>query len=56
MTEICVVNSPSLLKDVKIWKRFELVGIGVPHFRGHFKDMVLIACDEVCGKKRGGEV
>ena len=23
---------------------------------GHFKDGVLNACDELCGKKRGGEV
>ena len=48
----------SLLKDVKIRKRFEekvtkLVDVGVPNLWGHLKDGVLKACDEVCGKKRG---
>ena len=51
----------TLLKDVKIWKRFEekvteLVDVGMPNLWGHFHDGVLKACDEVCGKKRGGEV
>ena len=51
----------SLLKDVKIRKQFEekvieLVDVGAPNLWGHFKDGVLMACDEVCGKKRGGEV
>ena len=44
----------NLLKDVKIRKRFEekvakLVDVGAPTF----KDGVLKACDEVCGKKCG---
>ena len=48
----------TLLKDVKIRKRFEekvikLVDVAVPNLWGHFKDGVLKACDEVCGKKRG---
>ena len=48
----------SLLKDVKIRKRFEekvtkLVDDGAPNLLEHFKDWVLKACDEVCGKKRG---
>ena len=43
---------------MKIRKRFEekvtkLVDVGVPNLLGHFKDGVLMACDEVCGKKRG---
>ena len=47
----------TLLKDVKIRKCFEekvtkLVDIGAPNLCGHFKDGVLKACDEVCGKKR----
>ena len=51
----------SLLKDVKIRKRHEekvikLVDVGAPNLRGHFKDGVLKVCDEVGGKKRGGEV
>ena len=46
----------SLLKDVKIRKQFKekvikLVDVGVPNLRGHFKDGVLKACDEVCGKE-----
>ena len=48
----------SLLKDFKVRIRFEekvmeLVDIGVPNLWGHFKDGVLEACDEVCGKKMG---
>ena len=48
----------TLLKDVKIWKRFEdkvikLVDVGVPILWGHFMDRFLKACDGVCGKKRG---
>ena len=48
----------TLLKDVKISKLFEgkvtkLVDVGMPNLRGHFKDEVLMACDEVCGKRRG---
>ena len=51
----------SLVKDVKIRMRFEekvtkLVDVGTPNLFGHFKDGVSKACDEVCGKKRGGEV
>ena len=46
----------SLLKDVMIRKRFEenvieLVHLGTSNVWGHFKDGVLDACDEVCGKK-----
>ena len=29
----------------------ELVDVGTPNLRGCFKDGVLWACDEVCGKK-----
>ena len=48
----------TLLKDVKIRKRFEekviqLVDVGAPNLREHFKVCDLKACDEVCGKKRG---
>ena len=48
----------TLLKDVKIRKQFEekviqLVDVGAPNLWGHFKDGVLKACDEVCGKRRG---
>ena len=48
----------SLLKDVMIWKQFnenviKLVDVGVSNLWGHFKDVVLEACDEVCWKKRG---
>ena len=48
----------SSLKDVKIRKRFdekviELVYAGTPNLWGHFKDGILKACDEVCGKNRG---
>ena len=48
----------TLLKDVKISMRFEekvskLVEVGVDNLWGHFKDGVLEACDEVCGKTRG---
>ena len=47
-----------LLKYVKIRKRFEekvikLVDVGSPNLWGHFKDGVLMACDDMCGKKRG---
>ena len=47
----------NLLKDVKNGKRFQekvikLVDVGVPNLCGHFKNAVLEACDEVCGKKR----
>ena len=47
------------LKDVKIRKRFEekvteLVDVGAPNLWGHFKYWVLKACDEVCGRRRGG--
>ena len=45
----------TLLKDVKIKKPFEEklieVEVGVPNLSGHFKDEVLEACDEVCGKR-----
>ena len=46
------------VKDVKIWKRFEekvtkKVDVGAPNLWGQFKDGVLKACDELCGKKRG---
>ena len=46
----------TLLKDVKIRKQLEekvtnLVDIGEPNLWGLFKDRVLEACDEVCGKK-----
>ena len=46
----------TLLKDVKIKKPFEekvieLVDVGVLNLSGHFKDEVLEACDEVCGKR-----
>ena len=48
----------TLLKGVKIRKRFEgkvnkFVDVGMPNLWGHFKDEVLMACDEVCGKRRG---
>ena len=47
-----------MLKDLKIRKQFEekeikLVDVGVANLWGNFKDGVLKACDEVCGKKRG---
>ena len=46
------------LKDVKIRKQFEekvtkLVDVGAPNLCGYFKDGVLEACHDVCGKKRG---
>ena len=46
-----------MLKDVKIMKPFgekvvKLVDIEVANLWGHFKDGVLMAFDEVCGKKR----
>ena len=48
----------TLLKGVKIRKKFEenvieLVDVGAPILWRHFKDGVLEACDEVCGKKMG---
>ena len=51
----------NLLKDLKIRKQFEekeikLVDVGVANLWGNFKDGVLKACDEVCGKKRGWEI
>ena len=47
----------TLLKDVEIMKQFKekvimLVDVGAPYFLGHFRDGVLKAYDEVCGKKR----
>ena len=47
-----------MLKDLKIRKRLEekvieLVDIVAPNLLGHFKDGILKACDEECGKKRG---
>ena len=47
----------SFQKDVKIWKQFdeklmELVDVGANLWE-HFKDRILKACDELCGKKRG---
>ena len=47
----------SLLKDVKIRKRFEekvikLVDVGASDLWGHFKDGSLKVGDEACGKKR----
>ena len=45
----------SLLKER--WfeeKVIKLVNIGLSNLRGHFKHGVLKACDEVCGKRRGG--
>ena len=48
----------SLLKDVKIRKRFEvkvikLVDVGAQNLWGKLKDWVLEACDEVCGNEEG---
>ena len=48
----------SLLNDLKIRKRFEekviqLVDVAMPNLCGHYKDGILEACDEVCGKQRG---
>ena len=34
-------------------KETELVDAGAPNLLRHFKDGVLKACDQVCGKKRG---
>ena len=58
---MCREKKITLLKDVKIRMRFKekvtkLVDVGASELWGHFKDGVLKACDEVCGKKRGGEV
>ena len=48
-----------MLKDDKIRKLVEekvakLVNIGATNLWGHLRDWVLRACDELCGKKRGG--
>ena len=37
-------------------KVIELVDTGVPNFGGYFKDEVLNTCEEVYGRKGGGEV
>ena len=47
--------------DVKIRKQFkknviELVDDGVPNFWRHYKDWVLQACHEVCGRKKGRRI
>ena len=34
-------------------KIFELVLVGIPNLWGHVRDRVLMACDELCGKKMG---
>ena len=49
-----VVRKTCLLKDLKVRKRYEekvakLVDVGAPNLWGHFKDGVLMACDEVYG-------
>ena len=46
-----------ILLFVKIRKRFiekvtKFVDVGATYLWGHFKDRVLKACDELCGKKR----
>ena len=51
----------TLLKGVKIRKQFDkevtkFVDLVALNLWGHFKDGVLEACDEVCGKKGGGDV
>ena len=33
-------------------KVIELVDFGIQNLWGHFKDIILMACDVVCGKKR----
>ena len=45
----------SLLKDLKVRMLFEVrvADVGAPYLWGHFKDGVLLACDEVCRRKRG---
>ena len=59
MRKTCVERRKvSLLKDVKIRKRFQekiikVVDVAASNLWGHFKDGVLRACDEVCGKKMG---
>ena len=50
----------SLLNDLMIRKRFEekviqLVVVAVKNLCGHFKDGIAKACDEVCGKRGGGD-
>ena len=47
----------NLLRDLKIRNQFEekvitFFDIGVPNLWRHFKDWILKACDEVCGKKK----
>ena len=51
----------SFLKDVTIRKTFKekvirLVDVGAPNLWGHFRDGVLKAYDEVCGKKKGRKI
>ena len=36
-------------------KKIKLLDLGAPNLSGHFKDGVIKACDEVRGKRRGGE-
>ena len=43
----------TLLKDVKIRKLFEEKLIKLVELWGHFKDLVLMACNEVYGMMRG---
>ena len=50
-----------MLIGVKIRKHFyekviKLVDIGAPNLLGHFKNLVLEACGEVCGMIGGGDV
>ena len=50
-----------LLKGGMISKRFEervidLVDVGATNLWGQIRDGILMACDEACWKKRGGEV
>ena len=60
--KICIERRKiSLLNDLKIRKQFEekvikLVDVGAPYLLGYFMDRILRACDEVCGKKRVGDV
>ena len=35
-------------------KAIKLVDVGIPNLWEHLKDGISKACDEVCGKKRGG--
>ena len=55
------IRKISLLKDVKIRKRFEVkeiksIYVRLPNWWGHSKDGASKACGEVCGRRRGGEV